>query len=112
MEKLTSSELLPLLGKNFRDTLIVDDVFGPHFIIKYSDGGFGVMKTRKDLNGKLKWRVLGYPASFMGALDMIAKQLQHEEGKVYESIQSYIETWKEISNKVLTAYKDWDVKQI
>lgn len=112
METINVEELKPLLGKTFKDTLIVDPVLGPYFILKYVDGGWGVMKTRRDGSGNLRYRAVGYPANFMSCLDKVAKELQHEEGKVFESLQEYITSWKEVSTRILTAYKDWDVNQI
>lgn len=105
-------QLLNLLGKSFRGTLVQDEILEPFFIVRYADGGFGVMKTRIDGKGNLKFRVLGYPSSFTGCLDSIAKEKQHEEGKVYNSIQEYIENWKKISKTITEAYKDWDVNRI
>ena len=112
MEKIDLNELLSVMGKNFNDTLIVDDVLGPYFIIHYSEGGWGVMKTRRDANGGLKYRVIGYPSSFAGCLDSIASSLQNEEKKIYTSIQSYIENWKDLCNKIRNVYKDWNIKDI
>lgn len=105
-------QLLNLLGKSFKGTLIQDEILEPYFIVRYAEGGFGVMKTRIDGKGNLKFRVLGYPSSFLSCLDSIAKEKQHEEGKVYNTIQEYIENWKSISRSILDAYKDWDVNRI
>lgn len=112
METINIEELKAALGKTFKDTLIVDPAFGPHFIIRYSDGGWGVMKTRRDGNGKLKWRVLGYPSTFMSCLEMIAKELQHEEGAVFENVQSYVEKWSGICDMFQKLHKKWEVKLI
>ena len=111
-ETINVAELKPLLGKTFKDTLIVDPVLGPYFILKYEDGGWGVMKTRRDGSGNLKYRAMGYPSTFMGCLDYVAKELQNEGGKVYESIQEYIANWKELSDRVRSVYKDWKVDNI
>jgi len=112
MEKIVLEELLTVLGKTFDDTLIVDDVLGPYFIIHYKDGGWGVMKTRRDSNNNLKYRVVGYPSTFAGCLDTVASAEQNEEGKIYESIQSYISNWKEICFKIRNVYKDWNIKDV
>lgn len=105
-------QLLKLLGKTFKGTLIQDEILEPFFIVRYAEGGFGVMKTRIDGKGNLKFRVIGYPSTFLVCLDMIAKEKQHEEGQVYNSIQEYIESWKKISKTITEAYKDWDVNRI
>ena len=105
-------QLLKLLGKSFKGTLIQDEILDPYFIVRYADGGFGVMKSRIDSKGNLKFKVLCYPSTFMGCLEMIAREKQHQEGQIYNSIQEYIENWKQISNTILSAYKNWDVKAI
>lgn len=105
-------ELIKLLGKTFKGTLIQDEILEPFFIVRYADGGFAVMKTRLDAKENLKFKVLCYPSSFVGCLDTIAKEKQHAEGQIYNSIQDYIESWKQISNTVLNAYKNWDVNRI
>lgn len=112
METINVAELKPLLGKTFKDTLIVDPVLGPYFILRYEEGGWGVLKTRRDSSGNLKYRALAYPATFMGSLEYVAKELQNESGKVYESIQDYISNWTEICNKIRNVYKDWKVNLI
>lgn len=112
METIKIEELRPILGKTCKDTVVVDPVLGPYFILRYEEGGFGVMKTRRDGNGNLKYRAMGYPSSFVGCLEMVAKEILHEGGKSYESIQAYISAWKEVSNRILNAYKDWNVKLI
>lgn len=105
-------ELKKLLGKTFKGTLIQDDILEPYFIVRYAEGGFGVMKTRTDGKGNLRFKALCYPSSFTGCLDTVAKEQLHGEGQYYDSIQEYIENWKKISTAVLNAYKDWDVKAI
>lgn len=105
-------QLLDVLGKSFKGTLIQDEVLEPYFIVKYSDGGFGVMKTRLDGKGNLKFRTVGYPSTFLSCLNMVAKEKQHQEGQVYNSIQEYIENWKAVSSSILNAYKDWNVNEI
>lgn len=112
MEKIEVNELLSVLGKNFNDTLIVDDVLGPYFIIHYNEGGWGVMKTRRDANGNLKYRVVGYPSTFASCLDSIASSIQNEGGQIYESIQKYIDNWKELCLNIRNVYKDWNIKDI
>lgn len=111
MEKLNKEEILSLLGKTFNDTLILDESFGPHFILKYLEGGYGVMKVRKDANGKTRWKVLGYPSSISGCLDMIAKSLLNEGGKTYETLQEYKTEWDGISRRILNSYKDWTIEK-
>lgn len=109
METINLEELKPLLGKSFKDTLIYDPILGPCFILKYNDGGWGVMKTRRDGKGNLKWSVLGYPSSFAGCLNKVASSQLNEEGKIFDSIQSYISEWERISNSILDAYKNYQV---
>ena len=99
-------EVKPLLGKTFKDTLIYDPVLGSCFIIKYSDGGWGVMKTRRDGNGNLRWSVLGYPSTFANCLNKIAQSQLNEEGAIFDSIQKYIDAWKQVSDRILNAYKN------
>lgn len=111
-EVVNVEELKPLLGKLFKDTLITDPAFGPYFILKYVDGGWGVMKTRRDSKENLKYRAQGYPSSFQGCLEMIARELQNEEGAVFTDVQTYIERWKEICTIFRDLYKKWDVNQI
>lgn len=104
-------ELIKILGKTFKGTLIQDDILNPYFIVRYADGGFGVMKAREDAKGSLKYRAISYPSSFLGCLDTIAKEQLNEEGKAF-TIQEYIETWKAISTRILEAYKDWNVNNL
>lgn len=110
MEK--EQKLLDLLGKTFKGTLIQDKILDPYFIVRYADGGFGVMKSRQDSKGSLKFKVLSYPSTFLGCLDTIAKEKQHGEGQEYKSIQEYIESWKAISKTIINAYKNWGVESI
>lgn len=105
-------ELLKLLGKTFKGTLILDEILDPYFIIRYAEGGFGVFQTRLDSKENLKYKTVGYPSTFTGCLDLIAKEQQHKEGQIYESIQEYISNWKEICTRILKAYKEWNVNRI
>lgn len=100
-----------VLGDKFSRTIIEDEILDPYFIT-VSSGCFTVSKKRVDKDGNARYKELSYPSSFLGSLNYIAKEKIHEEGKVYESIQEYIETWKEVSTKILNAYKDWKVEQI
>lgn len=109
--ELNREELIKILGKAFKGTLIQDDLLNPYFIVRYADGGFGVMRAREDAKGALKYRAISYPSSFLGCLDAIAKEQLNGEGKVY-TIQEYIETWKAVSTRILEAYKNWDINQI
>lgn len=110
--KTKQEQLKELLGKTFKGTLIQDKILEPYFIIRYAEGGFGVMKTRTDARGNLKFKALCYPSNFMGCLDTIAKEQLHGEGQCYDSIQEYIEAWKKVSTNILNAYKNWDVNSI
>lgn len=105
-------QLLKLLPKTFKGTLIQDEILEPFFIVRYAEGGFGVMKTRLDGKGNLKYKAISYPSTFMGCLDTVAKEKQHQEGQTYNSIQEYIESWKSISRSILEAYKNWDINNI
>lgn len=109
METINLEELKPLLGKSFKDTLIYDPVLGPCFIVKYADGGWGVMRTRRDGKGNLKWTVLGYPATFQSCLNRVASSQLNTEGEIFDSIQKYISKWEEISNRIINAYKNYQV---
>lgn len=101
-----------LLGKSFKGTLIHDEVLDPYFIVRYAEGGFGVMKTRVDGKGNTKFKVVGYPSTFLGSLDMVAREKQHGEGQAYNSIQDYIDSWKKILTEIINAYKKWDVNPV
>ena len=104
-------QLKELLGPTFKGTLIQDEILEPYFIVRYAEGGFGVMKTRLDAKGSLRFKALCYPSSFMNCLDVVAKEKLHET-QYYDSIQEYIESWKKISTTILNAYKDWNVNAI
>ena len=106
METINLEELKPLLGKTFKDTLVYDKVLGPYFILKYSEGGWGVMKTRRDGNNNLKWSVVSYPSTFQSCLNKVAQAMLNGEGQIYESIQKYIDSWKQVANVLMDAYKD------
>lgn len=111
MEKSNNfSSVLEILGPTFKGTVIEDPVLDPYFIT-YS-GGFTVSKKRLDPKGNLKYRDLCYPSSFLGCLDRIAKEKLHEDGTAYSTVQEYIEKWKEISNTLLDAYKNWEISNI
>lgn len=105
-ETINLEELKSILGTSFKDTLIYDPILGPYFIIKYKDGGWGVMKTRRDKNGNLRWTAMCYPASFKNCLAVISQAFVNEEGKVYETIQTYIDACNEITTKITNAYKN------
>lgn len=109
METINLEELKPLLGKSFKDTLIYDPVLGPCFIVKYSDGGWGVMRTRRDSKGNLKWTVLGYPSTFQNCLNKVASDQTNGEGQIYDTVQRYISAWKEVSDRINDAYKNYKV---
>ena len=51
---------------------------------------------RKEVNGKLKLTLLGYPSTFYGCLDMIAKNKLNVPGKVYDCIRNYINEYRSI----------------
>lgn len=101
---LTLDSIKKLLGPNFKESVIYDPILDPYFIVRYAEGGFGVMKTRTDKNGNLKFKVESYPSSFAGCLDKIAKEKLHtsEDGPVfYGTLQEYIAKWNEISRTLL-----------
>lgn len=112
MEETYKNQLLKLIGKTFKGTLICDEILKPFFIVRYAEGGFGVMKTRTDAKGNLKFRAVCYPATFVKCLHTIAVEKQHPESQVFESIQEYIENWKNVSDTILNAYKEWNVENI
>lgn len=105
-------QLLDVLGKNFKGTLIQDPNLEPYFIVRYAEGGFGVMKTRLDAKGNLKYRAVGYPSTFVSSLDMIAREKQHEEGRVFNTVQEYIDNWKAVCREIQNIYTKWDIKNI
>lgn len=105
-------QLLELLGKSFRGTLIQDEILEPYFIVHYAEGGFGVMKTRLDSKGNLKFKSISYPSTFLACLNTVAIEKQHQEGQSYNSIQEYIESWKNVSSRILNAYTDWEIAKI
>lgn len=105
-------ELTALLGKTFRGTVVEDPVLEPYFVVRYAEGGFGVIKKRVDDSGKLRIRVLSYPSTFTGCLQYIAREQLNVGGTSYPSIQKYIEEWKKISTRILEAYKEWNVENI
>lgn len=109
---MDKNQILTLLGKTFKGTLIQDPILDPYFIVRYAEGGFGVMKCRTDQKGNLKFRAIGYPTNFLSGLNMIAQEQLHGEGQSYDSIQKYISNWNEISSRILNAYKDWNVNKI
>ena len=41
-----------------------------------------------------------------------AIEKQHQEGQSYNSIQEYIENWKNVSSRILNAYTDWEIAKI
>ena len=111
-ETINVAELKPLLGKTFKDTLIIDPALGPYFILHYEEGGWGVLKTRRDGSGNLKFRVLAYPSTFIGCLEYIAKEIQNESGAVYTTIQDYISNWNKVCDRIRNVYVDWKVKLV
>lgn len=105
-------DLVTLLGKTFKGTVVEDPVLEPYFVVRYAEGGFGVIKKRTDDSGKLRIRVLSYPSTFVGCLHYIAKEQLNVGGSVYSSIQQYIDDWKKITTRILEAYKEWNVESI
>ena len=105
------SEVRKALGKKFSGTIIEDPVLEPYFIICYGPGDFSINKKRTDLHGKFKFSTIRYPSTFFGCLDSIAKEKLNETGD-YQSIQDYIEAWKNVSETVRRAYKDWNIDSI
>lgn len=99
------------LGKSFNGSVIEDPILEPYFIIYYGPGDFALNRKRVDVHGNLKFSTLRYPGTFCGCLDSIAKEKMCDK-KEYNSIQEYIDTWKEISTSIRTAYKDWNVDDI
>lgn len=108
-EIINLEELKATLGTSFKDTLVYDPILGSHFIVKYKDGGWGVMKTRRDKNGSLKWTVVCYPTTLKGCLSVVSQAHINEEGKVYETLRSYIDTCKEELEKINNAYSNIEI---
>lgn len=84
-----------VIGKGFRGTIIRDPLIEPYAIGHYETGGYVVVE-RKEVNGKLKLTLLGYPSTFYGCLDMIAKNKLNVPGKVYDCIRNYINEYRSI----------------
>lgn len=101
-----------VLGPQFKGTVIEDPVLEPYFITNSGGGSFAVSKKRFDKNGTLRYSDVCFPSTFEGCLNVIAKEMLHEEGRVFESIQNYIDSWKEISDKIINAHKNWNVEKI
>ncbi len=99
-----------IIGDKFTGTIVEDEILDPYFI-KISDG-YTVARKRVSAAGKLVATDECYPSTFMSCLDRIARRQLHEDGKLYSSLQEYIDTWKEISGRILNAYKDWKVERI
>lgn len=84
-----------VIGKGFRGTIVRDPLIEPYVIGHYETGGYIVVE-RKEVNGKIKLTLLGYPSTFYGCLDMIAKHKVNVPGKEYNSIKSYMDEYRGI----------------
>lgn len=80
-------------------TVIKDPVLDPYFITVGENGGYVVNCFRK--GSTEKYTTLKYPATFERCLYYIAQEKLNEPGKVYESINEYLERWKEITEIIL-----------
>lgn len=99
-----------VLGPTFKGTIIEDPVLEPYFI--QNSGGFTVSKKREDANGDIKYKDICYPSTFTSCLEHIAKAQLHEDGKMFSSIQEYIDAWKKVSRTILDAHKEWNSEKI
>lgn len=86
-------------GKSFRGTVIKDPVIEPYIIGHYETGGYVVAECRK-VGEKDKLVLLGYPTTLAGCLEMIAKNRVNEPGKVYPSLKSYIDEYREVISQI------------
>lgn len=100
-----------ILKKSFKGTVIEDPVLEPYFITN-SAGSFAVSKKRLTSKGTLGFSDICYPSSFAGCLNTIAKEKIHEEGKIFESLKEYIDTWNEISGNIIRACKELNADKI
>lgn len=83
-------------GGSFRGTIIKDPILEPYRIGHYDTGGFVVVEKKTSDKGKDRLSLLGYPSSFGGCLEMIAKAKTNVTGKTYESIESYVSEFRRI----------------
>ena len=82
------------------DTVIKDKAMEPFFIAKSSSGGYTVYENViKGENNTPYIKTICYPASFSFALKKVAQELLNSN-KEYNSIQKYVETYNNISEKL------------
>lgn len=85
-------------------TIIKDPLLEPFFIYK-DENGFTVKETCEvnTVKGEKSSKVVSvaYYSSFGRALKKITLELLNKDHKTYESIKSYVEDWKEISQSLL-----------
>lgn len=93
-------------------TVIEDPVLDPYFITRDNTGGFAVNEKRVGKNGEFKFKALSFPSNFCSCLHTIAVEKQNQPGKMFSSIQEYIDSWKEVVGEIKNVYKDWGVDQI
>ena len=85
------------------DTVIQDPAIEPFFITKSQTGGFTVYeRVIKGENKTPYIKTICYPATFTYALKTVAEQLlNHGEKTNYSSIGNYVDSYKEIQEKIL-----------
>ena len=85
------------------DTIIKDPAIEPFFITRPQVGGYVVYeKVVKGENKTPYIKTICYPATFTYALKTVAEQLlNHGEKTNYDSIGNYVDSYKEIQEKIL-----------
>lgn len=89
-------------------TVIEDPVLEPYFIYKDKLGSWCICKRTATKSG---YREICYPSSFLRCLERIAQE-QLEDSNDHYTLQEFIDTWKQVSDKIINAYQDWDIKKI
>ena len=106
-----------MANKNFKgrkkgavnNTTIKDPVLDPFFLVK-DQYGYIVNETlevgnEKDNNKKEKVKAIGYFGTFDSALKEIAQGKLNIKRKSYESLDEYIQEWKDITTQFKTIIK-------
>jgi hypothetical protein len=100
------------LGRGYKGILIEDPVLEPYFILQDQIGAFLVNRRKKTGKGEETFIVMNYPSSFLGCLNSIAKFQLMDKNSHFDSVQKYIDAWKEISSRILEAYQSWNIENI
>lgn len=86
------------------DTVIQDPAMEPFFITKSSSGGYTVYeRVIKGENDTPYIKTICYPGNFSYALRSVAKELLNSNKKEYTTIQEYVDTYNDITDRITGA---------